>query len=149
MKKRDHQEEQEAAFVLGASDVFHSIFCSQPVLFADQAKAEIILTFFVIRRGNDTFTISNVNRTYDAKGKCVTRSVQNKDGIPASRIEQEIQAIKVAFARSIEAGSGRKLKWDSLDLTTVTTMKEQVERIHAFGRVAVRVASDIPPISVN
>lgn len=146
-KKTDPQE--EAAFSLQENDRFHCILCSLPVRFDDKAKAEVILTFFVIRRASGRHTICNVNRTYDSKGACVTRAVQTKDGIPASRIDQEVTAIREAFSKGIEAGSGRKMEWDTLDLSTVASMKEQVARIHAWGRVGVRVAGDIPPIGLN
>jgi hypothetical protein len=128
----------EAAFTMGDGDRFHGILCSHPVCFDDEAKAQIILTFFVIRRAGGTYTICNVNRTYDSKGECVTRSAQGKDGIPAARIDQEVREIREKFAKGVEAGSGRKLEWDWLDLSGITGTHEQVAAIAAWGRVGVK-----------
>ena len=149
MKAKRKAPEESAAFIMEASDRFHGILCSRPVMFDDKAKAEVILTFFVIRRADSTYTICNVNRTYDAKGNCVTRSVQGKEGIPADRIEQEIRGIRETFSRGVEAGSGRKLEWDYLNLSDVVGMKEQALRIHEWGRVGVSIAADIPAIGLN
>ncbi len=66
-----------------AGDRFHGILCSHPVVLDDESKSEIILTFFIIRRADGTYAICNVNRTYDAGGRCVTRGVQGKERIPA------------------------------------------------------------------
>ena len=135
MKPKRKRPEGGAAFVMGDGDRFHGILCSRPVRFDDETKAEMILTFFVIRRANGTFTICNVNRTYDAKGNCVTRGVQGKEDIPADRIEQELRGIRETFSKGVEKGSGRKLEWDWLDLSEVTGMAEQVVHIKAWGRV--------------
>lgn len=146
MKKKHHRD---AAFALGPDDRFRCIICSHPVHFDDKQKAEVILTFFVIRRAGNTYTICNVNRTYDAKGKCQSRSVQVKDGISGDRIEQEVEAIRDAFSKGIQVGSGRKLKWDDLDLSDVTSMQEQVRLIQEWGRVGVSLSADFPEISLN
>lgn len=128
----------EAAFSMGDGDRFHGILCSHPVRFDDQTKAEVILSFFVIRRADGTCTICNVNRTYDAKGNCVTRSVQGKEGIPADKIGNEIRELREAFSKGVEAGSGRRLEWDWLDLTKIEGVHQQVAAIAAWGRVDVK-----------
>src|ERR1035437_8986035 len=93
--------EDEAAFVMGDGDRFRCILCSRPVLFDDKSGAEVILTFFVIRRSDGTYTICNVNRTYDSGGECVTRAVQGKDRIPADRIEDEVRGIRSTFTAGV------------------------------------------------
>lgn len=149
MKAKRKPPEESAAFVMEAGDRFHGILCSRPVMFDDKAKAEMILAFYMIRRADSTYTICNVNRTYDSKGVCVTRSVQGKDDIPAARIEAEIRGIRETFSMGVEAGSGRKLEWDYLDLSGITGMKEQALRIHEWGRVGVSIAADMPAIGLN
>lgn len=136
------KRQDEATFTIEAGDRLHSILCSHPVCFDDKSKAEMILTFFVIRRANGTFTICNVNRTYDAGGKCVTRTVQGKDGILASRIDDEVRAIRETFSRGVEQASGRRLEWDWLDLSAVTDMAGQVARIKEWGRVGAWTDAD-------
>lgn len=143
------QPAQEAAFTMEQGDRFHAILCSHPVRFDDRDKAEIVLTFYVIRRERGAYTIVNVNHTYDSKGNCVTRAAQTKDHIPADEIEQNILDLRRKFTAAVEAGSGRKLEWDSLDLSNVAGLQEQAQRIDAWGRVGVRVAVDLPHVSLN
>jgi hypothetical protein len=134
---------QDAAFVMSSGDRFHGILCSHPVCFDDKSKAEMILTFFVIRRADGTFTICNVNRTYDSKGKCVTRTVQGKVGIAADRIDDEVSALREVFTKGVEQGSGVKMEWDWLDLSAVTDMAGQVALIKEWGRVGARTEADL------
>jgi len=132
----EYEQAFSPAFTMGAGDRFHSILCSRPVCFNDKEKDEAILTFFFIRRANGTYTITNVNRTYDARGKCVTRGVQGKKNVPDDEIEHEIQLVRETFAKGFKEATGRKLKWDYLDLSKVADPQEQVKRIQKWGRVA-------------
>ena len=54
-----------------------------------------------------------------------------------------------AFTKYAPVGSGRKLKWDDLDLSDVTSMQEQVRLIQEWGRVGVSLSADFPEISLN
>jgi hypothetical protein len=117
-------------------DRFHGILCSLPVCFDDKSRAEVVLTFFIIRRKAGHFTICHISKTYDSRGRAVTRSVQTKDSIPAAAIDAEIADIRELFAKGVEKGCGRRLEWDYLDLGGTAGTAEQVRLIREWGRVA-------------
>lgn len=75
-------------------------------------------------------------------GRCVSRTVQDKKDIPAARIADEIDAVRIGFALGIEKATGYKLKWYELDLSEVDDHAEQVVRIKAWGRVNAWTAAD-------
>ena len=152
--KKPKEPEQEAAFVMAGGDRFHSIIVSDPIRFEVQPDTETIITYFVIRRAIGTFDIVNVLKTFQGD-KCVSRNVQTKAGISAKAVGSEIDDIRINFALSIQKETGLALTWNTLDLSGVEGMKEQVLRIKAWNRVGVKSplfgsSADLPPgISLN
>ena len=132
---------REAAFVMGDGDRFHRIVVSDGVRYEVDAGAETVLTFFVIRRASGLFDIVNINKTFRGK-ECLSRTVQGKRGIPAGRIANEIDAVRIGFALGIEKATGYKLKWHELDLSEVDDQAEQAARIKEWGRVNAWTAAD-------
>ena len=141
MKAKKNADESGAAFVMEADDSFHRIIVSDGVRYEADGDAETVITFFVIRRASGLFDICNVNRTF-SKGKPVSRTVQGKQAIPADRIAEEIDNVRIGFALGIEKATGLKLRWHELDLSHVEDHAEQVARIKAWDRVGVRTAAD-------
>jgi len=137
IKKENPWSVFDTAFTMGVDDRFHKIMVSAPVLFANAPDVETILTFFLIRRANKTFSIVSIVKTYE-KGneKVISRNALTKDNIPEERIELESKGIQAVFSKSIEEGSGVSLHWDVLDLSGDTEMGEQVRKIQGWGRVA-------------
>ena len=141
MKAERKASEEEAAFVMEAGDRFHRIIASDGVRYDSDPDAETVLAFFVIRRASGIFDIVNVNKTFKGNG-CVSRTVQTKAGIPAERIADETDGVRIGFALGIEKATGIKLKWHELDLSGVIDMDQQVARIKAWGRVKAWTAAD-------
>ena len=135
IKKENPWSVFNTAFTMAVEDRFHKIMVSAPVLFANAPDTETILTFFLIRRANNSFSIVSIIKTYQ-KEKVISRKDLNKDNIPESCIELESQALLSMFTQSIEQQSGVKLQWHVLDLSKDTDMKEQVRKIQEFGHVA-------------
>jgi hypothetical protein len=140
--------EDEAAFVLAEGDRFHSIIVSDGVKFDLAPNHETVITFFVIRRHSGLCDIFQVMKTFKGND-CISRNVQSKLNILAGRIDQEIDAIKIHFTEGIRKITGFGLKWNTLNLADTEDRQEQIRRIRAWGRVGVRFATDIPPISEN
>ena len=126
-----------------AGDRFHRIIVSDSVKYESDADAETVLAFFVIRRASGNFDVCHVLRTF-AKGKPVSRSSQTKPGVPAAKIPDEIDAIRICFALAIERTTGLKLRWHELDLSGIESLAEQAARIKAWGRVNAWTAADAP-----
>ena len=141
MKAKRTSPETEAAFVMEAGDRFHRIIVSDGVRYEVDDEAETVITFFVIRRSSGSFDLVNVVKTFRGH-RCASRNVQAKPGIPASRIADEIDAVRIVFALAIEKATGYKLKWHELDLSEVEDQAEQVARIKAWGRVNAWAAAD-------
>jgi hypothetical protein len=143
MSRKKPSREQEAAFVMQGGDRFHRILVADGVRFESAPGYETVLTFFVIRRAAGSFSIVNILKTF--KGEvCQSRKVQTKEGVAADAIDREMDAVTGAFSQAIEAGSGKKLVWHTLDLSAVTDMRQQVQRIEAWGRVKAWM-EEIPP----
>jgi hypothetical protein len=134
MKRKRKLDTSGAAFVMEAGDRFHRIIVSDGVRYEAEPDAETVLAFFVIRRASGQFDICHVLRTF-SKGKPVSRSFQNKPNVPAAKISDEIDAIRICFALAIERATGLKLRWHELDLSDVEGLTEQAIRIKAWGRV--------------
>jgi hypothetical protein len=141
MKVRRKGPKDEAAFVMSDGDRFHRIIVSDGVRYEADDNAETVISFFVIRRPSG-FDIVNVLKTFNS-GKCVSRNVQTKTGIPASRIADEIDGVRIGFALGIEKATGYKIRWHELDLSDVCKVEEQVARIKAWGRVGARTEADL------
>ena len=63
--------------------------------------------------------------------------------------------VMISLTKGIEKGSGKKLSWNTLDLSAVEDLKEQVLRIKAWDRVDVKsplfnLSADLPRgVSLN
>src|ERR1035437_1092030 len=141
MKRKRIPNEEVAAFVMEAYDRFHRIIASDGVRYDSDPDAETVLAFFVIRRASGLFDVCNVNRTF-SKGKPVSRTVQAKNGIPAGRIADEMDGVRIGFALGVEKATGYKLRWHELDLSDVEGHAEQVAQIKAWGRIKAWTAAD-------
>lgn len=141
MKRKRKPNEESAAFVMEADDRFHRIIASDGVRYDSDPDAETVLAFFVIRRASGIFDIVNVNKTFKGNG-CVSRTVQTKAGIPAERIADEMDGVRIGFALGIEKATGYKLRWHELDLSDVEGHADQVARIKAWGRIKAWTAAD-------
>ena len=139
---------QESAFTMEPNDRFHTIIASDPIQYSTHPSHETIITFFAISRASGKFDIIHILKTFDGDN-CVSRKVQEKKGIKADRIFSEIATIKELFATRISNATGMVITWNTLSLYDVSTIKAQVKRIKAWGRVGVSAASDIPPIASN
>ena len=139
---KKHQPEAEAAFVMGGEDRFHAIAVSDPIRFEMEPEAESVITFFFIRRGNGSCDAVNVNRIFD-RGRCVSRTIQTKTGVPERRIREEPAATLRVFADGIERETGYRIKWNTLDLSAVEDRSRQIVRIRAWGRVGVRTEAEL------
>ena len=146
MKRKTKPDSSGAAFVMEANDRFHRIIVSDSVKYESDPNAETVLAFFVIHRASGQFDICHVLRTF-SKGKPVSRSSQTKPGVPAARISDEIDAIRICFAQAIEKATGLKLRWHELDLSGVEGLTEQAARIKAWGRVNAWTTADVPMLS--
>ena len=141
MKRKRITNEEVAAFVMEAGDRFHAIIASDPIRYGQAPDTETVLVFFVIRRTSELIDIFNVMKTFKGKA-CINRNVQSKLGIPADRIADEIDSVRIGFAMGIEKATGYKLLWHELDLSDVEGHAEQVARIKAWGRVKAWTAAD-------
>ena len=130
MKAKRKADEGGAAFVMDAGDRFHRIIVSDGVRYEVDGDAETVVTFFVIRRASGTFDIVNVNKIFQGK-ECVSRTVQAKNGVPAGRIAEEIDRVRIGFALGIEKATGHKLRWHELDLSKVEGRDAQATAIAA------------------
>ena len=146
MKRKTKPDSSGAAFVMEAGDRFHRIIVSDSVKYESNPDAETVLAFFVIHRAAGQFDICHVLRTF-AKGKPVSRSAQTKPGVPAAKISDELDAIRICFALAIEKATGLKLRWHELDLSGVEGLAEQAARIKAWGRVNAWTAADAPMLN--
>lgn len=138
MSGRRRNPEDEAAFVMRDGDRFHRILVSEGVRYEDDPDAETVVTFFVVRRADGTHDVFNVNKTFRGPD-CVSRTIQAKRGIPADRIADEVEAIERTFSKGIQAATGYRIKWHSLDLGRVEGVQAQVAAIAHWGRVGVKV----------
>jgi len=140
---------QESAFSMEPSDRFRCIIVSDPVQYDAAPEHETIISFFVIRRGSSSlFDIISIVKTFKGD-ECVSRAVQTKKDITAARIDTEIANIRKVFSMGITEATGYRLFWNTLDLSEVKSIRGQVRKIKAWGRVGVSVASEIPPMSLN
>jgi hypothetical protein len=128
---------QEPAFILEDGDLFYCILVSEGVRYESDPDAETVLTFFVVRRTNGTHDIVNVSKTFKGEA-CVSRTVQKKQGIPAGRIEDEVEAIERTFSKGIEDATGYRIRWYRLDLAQTKDRATQVAAIAHWGRVGVK-----------
>jgi hypothetical protein len=143
MKTNRKTGKDDAAFTMEAGDRFHRIIVSDGVRYEADPDAETVITFFIIRRASG-FDIVNVLKTFNGD-KCVSRNVQTKVGIPADRIADEIDNVRISFALAIEKATSYKLRWHELDLSDSTEMAEQAARIKAWGRVGAWTEADRAP----
>ena len=90
--------------------------------------------FFVIGRASGNFEVVNVVKTFRG-GRCVSRNVQAKTGIPGGKVTDEIDGVLINFALGIEKATGYKLKWHEFDLSGNEDQPEQIARIRAWDRV--------------
>ena len=140
MKKRRH--EREAAFVMEPGDRFHSITVSDPIRFERQPTAESVIAFFFILRRDGTCDAVNVHRIFD-HGRCVSRTVQTKNGIPPESMRTAVAHTLSMFAGGIAKETGYLIRWNTLDLSDVEDRAEQIRRIRAWGRLGVRTAAEL------
>jgi hypothetical protein len=146
MKRKRKLDTSGAAFVMEAGDRFHRIIVSDSVKYESDPNAETVIAFFVIRRASGKFDVCNVLRTF-SKGKPVSRSFQNKPNVPAAKISDEIDAIRICFALAIEKATGLKLRWHELDLSGIESLTEQADRIKAWGRLNAWTTADAPMLN--
>lgn len=128
--------EREAGFVMEAEDRFRLILVSDEIGFEIDPAASAIIAFFVIRRQAGHCDIFFIHKTY-RQGKCASRAVQRKTGIPDADIDDEIRRIKGHFTEGVKATTKVPVNWNSLDLSGVRDPAEQVRRISEWGRVGV------------
>ena len=140
--------QESAAFTLEAKDRFHTIVVSDPIRYSTHPTHETVITFFFISRASGVFNIIHITKTFDGN-ECISRKVQEKKGIKADRIFSEIAAIKSLFTTRISNACGLVINWNTLSLYDVSTLKAQVKRIKAWGRVGVSAFADIPPMVSN
>ncbi|MDD5519486.1 MAG: hypothetical protein PHI84_01570 [Kiritimatiellae bacterium] len=126
----------EPAFVMDKDDCFYKLIVSNPVLFELAHDAHTVLTFVAIHRTIGTFSITNIIKTFQ-KGVCVSRLVQDKNGITAKNIEKEMAKIQTDFTQGVQAQTNCETYWDALDLSKTTDRKEQCERIKIWGKLKV------------
>lgn len=139
--------ELNPAFTMSHHDRFHNIMVADPVRFDNCPNAATILTFFVIRRGTGLLDIIHILKTFNG-GHVVSRQIQSKERILEADIEEETAILQSAFSNAVEKHSGKKLNWDTLDLSQVHDMQEQIRRIQAWGKVSSTTAlSDLPPLN--
>ena len=145
MSRKKRSREDEAAFVMHGDDRFHRILVSDGVKFESVPGYETVLTFFVIRRGAGSYSIVHILKTFNGD-RCESRNVQTKD-VAACEVDREVEAIRSVFTGAVEKASGTKLVWHTLDLSKVTDMQAQAQRIAAWGRV--RAWTEFPPGFLN
>lgn len=133
--------EAGAAFVMDEGDRFDRIIVSDGVRYEKDGDAETVITFFVISRSGGSFDVVNVNRTFSGDD-CVSRTVQAKTGVPADRVADEVDNVRIGFAMGVKRATGYKLRWHELDLSEVGDPAEQLRRIKQWGRVAAWTEAD-------
>ena len=143
----------ESAFTLEPCDRFKCMITSDPVKYEAAPDHETIISFFVIRRGSGkqaphTYEIVSIVKTFKGD-ECVSRAVQTKKDITAARIDMEIANIRKVFAQGIQDATCYNLFWNSLDLSEVKSIRGQIKKIKAWGRVGVSTFADIPPMNLN
>lgn len=138
--KREPKEE-DAAFTLEDGDRFHRIILSDPIRYEQVPDAETILCFYVIRRESGNIDIFNVVKTFQS-GKCVSRNIQSKMGIPTANIGEELKAIQTHFSKGIKDATGFTINWNVLDLASVTEKARQMQIISDWGISVKRFAKD-------
>ena len=134
--------EQPGYFTLQDKDRFHCILHGGEVALPD--KTTMILVVFVIRRSEphcfDLFIISKFFRGDGSNNK----TMMSKKGISTAGIEQVIASTSTTFALGLKLKGGIDIEWDELDLRSVTTKDEQIERIKQWGKLTnVRVKKQL------
>ena len=130
--------ESQAAFVLKGDDRFHLIASSGDILLASEPGSVSVITVFVIHRTSGLFDIVILHKTF--KDDEVKRTVMNKDGLDAARIDHEIEATLTGFADGVRAQTSHVIHWNRLDLRDATDFQEQVRRIKDWGGLKVTKA---------
>lgn len=136
MNKSPKTNFTEPAFTMQKDDRFHQIIVSSPVLFELSPDTETVISFIVIRRTIGSYSIVNVLKTFQ-KGKCISRSVQDKNDIPAKNIDAEMTKIQADFTRGVQGQTNYKVQWDALNLSKIADKKVQLERIKKWGKLKV------------
>jgi len=136
MNKSHKSDLREPVFTMKKDDRFYKIIVSNPVLFALIPATETVITFIVIRRKSETYSITNIIKTIK-DGKSISRSIQEKSPIIAKNIDKEIDKIQTNFTQGVQAQTNFTLQWDILDLSKITDRKEQLQRIKKWGKLKV------------
>ena len=78
-------------------------------------------------------------------GKCIRRTIQTKKEKPRLDMGAEIATTLRLFGAGIERETGYRIKWNTLDLSAIQDMHEQVRRIREWGRVSALCAGRALP----
>ena len=119
-------------FVLEDDDGFVCILVSDPVHFIGYQGVSAVISFFVIRRATSRLIdVVNVHKTFEGD-EVVSRSVQEKKGIHPDGLDDELDVIMGHFTLGVRAGAGIDLKWNTLDLSGIDSLEEQLEAIGSW-----------------
>jgi len=136
MRKSLRPTFSEPAFVMNTGDLFHKVIVSDSVLFELKPDTKTILTFIAIRRAIGGCSIVYVTKTFQ-NDTCTSRSVQEKKGITGKVIDKELARIQSEFSRGVKSQTNYDVKWDTLDLSSITDRKEQCQAIKKWGKMQV------------
>ena len=123
-------------FKIGNGDTFHKIIVSNPVLFELTPDVTTVITLIAIRRATGHYAITNLFKTFQ-KAKCVSRSIQVKNGVTPPNIEKQMVKMQADFTNGIRAQTNYKVQWDTLDLSKVAEISEQLQAIKKWGKLKV------------
>ena len=123
-------------FKIGNGDIFYKVIVSNPVLFELTPDVTTVITLIAIRRVMGPYSITNFFKTFQ-KNKCVSRSIQVKNGVTAQNIEKQMVKMQTDFTQGIQAQTNYKVQWDVLDLSKVTDISGQLQAIKKWGKLKV------------
>ena len=121
---------------MAPGDLFYKIIVSDHVLFELKPDTKTAMTFIAIRRATGSLSIIYVLMTFQ-KGTCNSRSVQEKNGIPANTIDKELNKIQADFTKGVKSQTNFNVQWDALDLSGIADKKEQMQTIKKWGKMKV------------
>ena len=127
----------DVPLVLADGDSFLQIIASETIPYEVDPDCESIITVFVVARVDCTYDIVLVMKTFRGED-CISRVAQQKQGIAAGRIGQEVADIERVFSKGIEDATGFRIQWHRLDLADIAGRDAQVAAITAWGKVGVK-----------
>jgi len=107
--------------MMGEGDRYTGVLCSSPVCCGHRRKVTVLWIYLFIRKADGSNLICNVPRACDAEGHIIGK-------VDWDKIDNHAE-------EGVEREQDREVEWHFLDLSGVTNMQEQIEKMDAWGRI--------------